>query len=74
MNVVVDMLSSNDGSYGMSMFRFAFGAGVSELCSLLLETGLDGAGITMVVLTVLDGQDVVLVLFGEHLTILDWLD
>ena len=47
---------------------------VTELSSLLLETGTDGGVITVVDLTGLSGGDAVGVLLGKNLTILDGLD
>lgn len=74
MDVVVDMLACNHWGNRVGLAGSPLNVGVTELSSLLFETGLDGSRITMVVLTLLDGNDVVVVGFRENLTILDGLD
>lgn len=73
-DVVVDMLACDHWGNRVGLAGGPLNAGVTELSRLLFETGLDGSRITMVVLTLLDGNDVVLVGFRENLTILDGLD
>lgn len=74
MDVVVDMLACNHWGHRVGLAGSSLDAGVSELGSLLFETGLDGGSVTVAMLTVLDRGHVVEVLFGEDLTILDRLD
>lgn len=74
MNVVVDMFACNDRCDRMALLGAALGAGALELSTLLLEASLDGSRVPVVKFTVLYGHNVVVVLFGKHLTVLDWLD
>lgn len=45
-----------------------------ELSSFLLQTGLDSLGIAVLVVTLLDRDDVVLMLFRENFTVVHGLD
>lgn len=74
MDVVVDMLASNHWGNRVGLAGSSLNASITELSRFLFEAGLDGSRITMVVLALLDGNDVVLVGFWEDLTILDGLD
>ena len=74
MNMMVHVLASNDWCNGMGLLDTCFGAGVLELHTLFFETSLDGAGVTVLDLTLLDGGHSVGVFFGENLAILNWLD
>jgi len=73
MNVVVNMLAGDDWCNRVCFFRATFSASILELRTFLLKTSLDGIWIAMLMLAVLNRDDVVSVLFREHLTILDWL-
>jgi len=73
MDVVVDMLASNDWRNGVSFLSATFCSSVLKLRALLLKTCFDGIGIAMLMLSVLDGDDVVGVLFWENFAVLDWL-
>lgn len=74
MNVVVDMFSSNHWCHGVTLLCTALDPRILKLCTLLLETCSDGLIITMTELPMLDGDDVVLVLFREYFAVFDWLD
>jgi len=73
-NVVVNMLASNGWLGALSHLGSTLDTGALELTSLLLETSLDGSRIAVVVFTGLDRGHLVLVLFGEDLTVLHRLD
>lgn len=70
----MDMLSSDDWCNGVTLLSGTLGASALELHTLLFKTSLDGLGITVLVLAVLNRDDVVGVLFREHLTVFDWLN
>jgi hypothetical protein len=72
--MVVDMLSSDDRCNGVALLNAAFGASVLELQTLLLEAGFDCFRVAVLMFTVLNRNDVVLVFFWEHFTVFDWLD
>lgn len=72
-NVVVNVLASNRGGNGVAFTDAAFGAGVLELETLLLKTGLDGGIVTVVLLALFNGSHLVDVLLWEHFTVLDGL-
>lgn len=72
-NMVVYMLASNDWSHGMRFLCAALITCALELQTLLFETGFDGLGVTVVMFTVLDRDDVVCMLLGQNLTVLDGL-
>lgn len=74
MHVVMDMLAGDGGFDALRHLGTAFDAGALELASLLFETKLDGGGISVVVLTLLDGKHLVVVLFGQDLPVLDGLN
>ena len=74
MNMVVHVLASNDGCNGVGLLGTCFSAGILELHTLLFKTSLDGVGVTVLNLTLLDSGHSVRVLFGENLAVLDWLD
>ncbi len=74
MNVVMNMLAGNDGCDGVALLGATAGTSALELGGLLLQTGLDGRRIAVMRLTVLYGNDVVVMLFGKNLAILDGLD
>jgi hypothetical protein len=73
MDVVVDMLASNDWRNGVSFLSGTFCSSVLKLRALLLKACLDGIGIAVLMLSVLDGNDVMGVLFWENFAVLDWL-
>ncbi len=73
MDMVVDMLASDDGSNGVRLLCATFGALTLELQTLLLETGLDSLGVTVNVLTMLHRNNVVMMLLRKDLTVLYWL-
>lgn len=72
-NVVVNMLASNDGGNRVSLL-FGYTTVALELSSFLLETGLDSLGIAVLVVTLLNGDDVVLMLFRKNFTVVHGLD
>lgn len=74
MNVVMNMLACNDGCDGVALLGATAGTSALELGALLLQTGLDGRRIAMMHLAVLYGNDVVVMLFGKNLAVLDGLD
>lgn len=73
-DMVVAVLTSDDGSLGVSVCSLALLAGALELGSLLVKLRLDGSGVAVVVLAVLDRGGPVGVLLGQNLTVLDGLD
>lgn len=73
MNVMVDVLASNDRSYRVGLLLRDTTVAL-ELSSLLFETGLDSFFITMDEVTLFDGKDVDLMLLGKYLAILDRLN
>lgn len=74
MDVMVNVLASNGWLDTLGDPRPSLDASALELARLLFETSLDGSGITVVVLTNLDGCHVVDVLLGQNLLVLDGLD
>ena len=72
--MVVDVLASDGRGLLLNHGLAGLHSLVTELSSLLLETGTDGGVITVVDLTGLGGGDAVGVLLGENLTVLDGLD
>lgn len=74
MDVVVNMLACDDWSDRVTLVGSALHALVLELVTLLLETGLDGLGITVVKLFGLYGSHVVFMTLWEYLTVLDRLN
>lgn len=73
MNMVVDVLASNDWGHRMALFLAHLSA-ILELCSLLLKTSGDGFGVAVLVLTVFHRNDVVVMFFWKNFTVVDWLD
>ena len=74
MYVVVDVFSSNHWCHGVSLLSTTFCPDILELCTLLFETCFDGLFITVMVLSMLDGNNVMMVLFWEDFAVFDWLD
>lgn len=72
-NMVVNVLASNSRCDGVAFTDAAFGAGVLELQTLLLETGLDGGIVAVVLLALFNGSHLVDVLLWEDFTVLDGL-
>ena len=60
-NVVVNMLASHDRCYRVTVLCARCGPSGLELSLLLLELRLEGGGITVMVLAVLYGGDIVMV-------------
>ncbi len=73
-NVVVDMFSSNHWCHGVTLLGTALYPRILELRTLLLETCSNGLFVAMAELPMLDGDDVVLVLFRKYFAVFDWLD
>ena len=71
---MVDMLSSNDWCNGVGLLGTSLGTSILELHTLLFETSLDGLGVAVDVLTVLDRDHVVFMPLRQHLAVLDRLD
>ena len=74
MNMMMHMLAGNYWCNGVGLLGTCFSACILELRTLLFKTSLDGTGVTMVELTLLDSGHSVGVLFRENLAILDWLE
>lgn len=74
MYVVVDMFSSNHWCHGVSLLSTTLYSCILELCTLLFETCFDGRFIAVMVLPMLDGDNVVFVLFRKDFAVFDWLD
>ena len=73
-DMVMSVLASDHRGLRMSVSGLAVGGGIPELSGLLLKLLLDGSRVAMVVLTVLDGDSLVLMNLGQNLTVLDRLD
>ena len=74
MYVVVDVFSSNHWCHGVSLLSTTLYPRILELCTLLFETCFDGLFVAVMVLPMLDGNNVVMVLFWEDFAVFDWLD
>lgn len=74
MYMVVDMLASNDwcNRVGFSCTRLS--TSILKLHAFLLETSLDGFWITVLMLTVFNRDNFVVVLLGQHFSIFDRLN
>ena len=72
--VMMNMLAGHRRRGGLRVDGRGLRASIAELATFLLETTTDGSVIAMINVSLLDGGDMVLVLFGKHLTILDGLD
>lgn len=73
-NMMVDMLASNDWCNGVGFLGTSFGTSALKLQTLLFETSLYGFRVTVLVLTVLDRDHAVYVLLRQHLSVLDRLN
>jgi len=73
-DVVVDVLASNDRCDGVSVCGLADDTLILELSSLTCETCLDLSSVTVVKLAALYSDEVVCVLLREDLTVGDGLD
>lgn len=73
-DVVMNMLACDDRSHRVTLLCAALDALILELGALLLETSFDGLRITVMMLTSLDGEDVVFVTLRENFAILYWLN
>jgi len=71
-HVMMNMLASNDGSNGVALLLPHLLSRL-ELGTLLLETSFDCVRIAVHMLTMLDRDDVVLVLLGKNLAVFYWL-
>lgn len=74
MYVVVDVLASDNRGDTARLLAINAGSGVLVLSTLLGQTPLVLLGVIMVDVTVLDGDDVVVVSLRKNLLILDRLD
>ena len=74
MYVVVDVLSSNHWCHRVCLLSTTLYPCILELSTLLFETCFNGLFITVTVLPMLDGNNVVHVLFGKDFAVFDWLD
>ena len=74
MYVVVDVFSSNHWCHGVSLLGTTLYPCIFELCTLLLETCFNGPFIAVMVLPMLDGDNVVHMLFGKDFAVFDRLD
>lgn len=64
MNMVMNVLARDDGSFGMSLMGCTFGATALKLEALLLEFCFDGFRIPVMVFTSLNPHYVMYVFFG----------
>jgi len=71
---MVDMLASDDWCNGVGLLCTSLGTSILELQTLLFETSLNGLGVAVDVLTVLDRDHVVFMPLRQHLAVLDRLD
>lgn len=74
MYVVMDMFSSNHWCHRVTLFGTTLCPYVLKLCTLLFETCFDGLFVTVMVLPVLDGNNVVSVLLRKDFAVFDGLD
>lgn len=74
MYVMVDVFSSNHWCHRVGLLSTTLCPYVLELCTLLFKTCFDGLFVTVMVLPMLDGNNVVLVLFWKDFAVFDWLD
>ena len=74
MHVVMRVFTTDDRVGRLGMGCFALDAGVVEAQSLLLETCLECLILTVMVLAVLHGNDVVRMLLWLYHTVLHWLN
>lgn len=74
MNVVMFVLSGNDRCYGVRFCCGSLSTNVTELSAFLLETSLDGLCVSVTMFTVFNTNHTVLVLLGQNLTVLYWLN
>ena len=74
MYVVVNVFSSNHWCHGVGLLGTTLYPCILELCTLLFETCFDGLFIAVMVLPMLDGNNVMFVLFGKDFAVFDWLD
>lgn len=74
MDVVVDVLASNNGRHGAGGLALDAFRGVSELTLLGGQAALHILFVAMLERAVLDGDDIVVVLLTEDLGVLDRLD
>ena len=74
MNVVMHVLAGNDWCNGVGLLGTCFSAGILELHTLFFKASFNGAGVTVVDLTLLHSGHSVGVLLRKYLAILDWLD
>ena len=72
-NVVVNVLASNDWGDGVGLF-LVHSAVALELSRFLFEAGFDSLGIAMLMVTLLDGDDVVMMFLGKDFTVKDGLN
>ena len=72
-NVMVNVLTSNDWGDGVGLF-LVHSAVALELSRFLFEAGFDSLGIAMLMVTLLDGDDVVMMFLGEDFTVKDGLN
>lgn len=70
---MVNMLARNNWGNRVGLL-LVDGAVALELGSFLFQTGFDRLGIAMLMMTLLDGDDVMVVFFREDLAVLDGLD
>ena len=68
------VLAHECGCIYTALVRSTLDTGALELSGLLLETTVDVLVATVDILTVLDGKDVLLVLLGQDLPVLDRLN
>jgi len=73
-HVVVNVLASDDGRNGVCVCGLSDNALILELRSLTGEALLDGLGVTVFEVAVLDGDQVVGVLLGQNLAVGNGLD
>jgi len=74
MYVVVDVFSSNHWCHGVSLLGTTLYPCTFELCTLLFETCFNCLFIAVTVLPMLDGDNVVHMLFGKDFAVFDRLD
>ena len=74
MYVVVDVFSSNHWCHGVCLLSTTLYACILELSTLLFETCFNGLFVTVTVLPMFDGNNVVHVLFRKDFAVFDWLD
>ena len=70
----MDMLACNDGGDRVCFTCGTFNTSIFKLSSLLFQASLNGSRITVVMFSIFNWNNIVQVLLGQNLAVLDGLD